>query len=260
MASACRPPSRTPRSGPWYVLGVRSHDGRRAVAVSARSDAAADHDGAGSLSTELHRGPPGAGGSPGGWPRRVARSRIQGSPPVGVGSPRGALETQPGGEGPRQLGVRPRSTSAGRLPLGRLEQVECGEIRQIQAFVEIRVVSMPPSVRNSRPLRCGRLSRYVAISPPPTQARRLLTNAAEDNSQFPTSLRRVFRSSEEFVRNRIGLLLKPGLSGIKALVKIPPQRSGVPHRSDEHRGDEREQGKAEAQGDEPGHVAFRHRE
>jgi hypothetical protein len=66
----------------------------------------------------------------------------------------------------------------------------------------------------------------------------------------------VFRSREQFVRNSIGLLLEPGLGGIKALVKVPPQRSGVPHRCNEYRGDEREQGQEEAQGDEPGHVAL----
>ena len=72
----------------------------------------------------------------------------------------------------------------------------------------------------------------------------------------PLSLGCVFRSREQFVRNGIGLLLEPGLKGVKALVEVPPQRSGVPHRCDKYTGDEREHGQAEAQRDEPRHVVL----
>ena len=62
----------------------------------------------------------------------------------------------------------------------------------------------------------------------------------------------IFRSRDEFVRNSIGLLLELGLNGIKALVQVPPQRSGVPHRCHEYTADDREQGQAEQQGESQG--------
>jgi hypothetical protein len=57
----------------------------------------------------------------------------------------------------------------------------------------------------------------------------------------------IFRARKELVGKRVGLLLEPCLNVIKALVEVPPQRSGV----------SRVQGPLRSPGTRPALVPFR---
>jgi hypothetical protein len=76
---------------------------------------------------------------------------------------------------------------------------------------------------------------------------------------FATLLGSFWSSRKELVRQCIGLPFEAGLCSIAAVVQVPPKRPGVPDRCHEHAGDEPDQGKTEAERDEPRHLPLRPR-